>query len=454
MLKAKSFSNLLYIANWRLTPYQILSLGFIALIVIGTILLMLPIATASGEPTGFVDALFTSTSAVCVTGLSVVDTGTHYSAFGQIVIIVLIQIGAFGFMTMTSLMAVIMRRKVHLKERLTIQEELNQLTFSGVVSLTISIIKVTLLIEFIGGTLLALQFYPEYGLQGIYFGYWHAVSAFCNAGFDSFGSVGTAPAAFVGDFVFNMVITSLVLIGSLGFYVWIELWNKKKFREYSLQTKVVLATTAILTVVEMIGIFLLEFQNPETLGNLPLEGRFFASYFQAAAARTAGYTTVPIAGMADATLIFMMIFMFIGASPGSTGSGIKTTTFAVIIASIWSLICGHNEPTLFYRRIPSATVYKAFAIFFTSATLVVIITMLLTITEKFNFIDILFEVVSAFATTGLSTGITSALTDYGKLCLVVTMFVGRIGPVTFALALALKNKKRTIQYPEEKITIG
>lgn len=453
-MKEKKFSNLLDIANWRLTPYQILSLGFIGLIAVGTVLLMLPAAAAGEGYTGFVDALFTATSAVCVTGLSVLDTGTHYSVFGQVVIIVLIQIGAFGFMTMTTLMAVIMRRKVHLKERLTIQEELNQLTFSGIVKLTITIIKITLLIEFIGGTLLAAQFYPQYGVQGIYFGYWHAVSAFCNAGFDCFSLVGKTTSIYVDNAIFNFVITSLVLIGSLGFYVWIDLWHKKRFNEYSLQTKVVLVTTLFLTVVEMIGIFLLEFENPATLGNLSFAGQAYASYFQAAAARTAGYTTVPIAGMADATLVFMMIFMFIGASPGSTGSGIKTTTFAVIVASIWSLIRGRNEPTLFYRRIPSATVYKAFAIFFTSAVLVVTITMLLSITEKLPFINILFEVVSAFATTGLSTGITGDLSDHGKLWLVMTMFVGRIGPVTFALALAMKSKKRTVQYPEGKITIG
>ena len=328
------------------------------------------------------------------------------------------------------------------------------MTLSGIVRLTVDIIKITLAVEFIGGTFLALRFYQDFGLQGIYFGYWHAISAFCNAGFDIFGSVAKSPAYFVDDFIFNFVITTLVLIGSLGFYVWIELWNKKKFSEYSLQSKVVLSTTLLLTIFEMIGIFLLEFDNIKTLGNLSLQGQVFASYFQAAASRTAGYTTVVISDMADATLVFMMIFMFIGASPGSTGSGIKTTTFAVIVASIWSLIRGQNEPTLFYRRIQPAIVYKAFAIFFTSATLVVTITMLLSITENFSFIQILFEVVSAFATTGLSTGITSALTDHGKICLIITMFVGRIGPVTFALALALKNKKKVVQYPEGKITIG
>lgn len=454
MLKAKKFYSIHDNYHLRLTPYQILSLGFIGLIFVGTLLLMLPIATVTGESTDFVDALFTATSAVCVTGLAVLDTGSYYSTFGQVIIILLVQIGAFGFMTMTTVMAVLMRKKVQLKNRLVIQEELNQCTFSGIVRLTMSIIKITLLIEFIGGSFLALRFYQDLGLQGIYFGYWHAISAFCNAGFDIFSAGSTRSSAYVDDFIFNIIITSLVFLGGLGFFVWIDVWRKKKFREYALQSKVVLVTTAALIVLETVGIFLLEFDNSATLGSLSFQGQIFSSYFQAAASRTSGFTTVDISSMADATLFFIIIFMFIGASPGSTGSGIKTTTFAVIVAAIWSLIRGQKEPTLFYRTISSAIVYKAFAIFFTSATLIVTITMLLSISEKFAFLQILFEVVSAFSTTGLSTGITSELSTHGKLGLILTMFVGRIGPVTFALAIALQHKKKVIQYPEGKITIG
>lgn len=450
----KAIVYLLSISHWKLTPYRILLLGFVVLIFIGTFLLMLPIAAAPGRTMSLIDALFMATSAVCVTGLAVVDTGTHFSVFGQIVIILLVQVGAFGFMTLTTLMAVLMRKKIQLKERLVIQEELNQLTLSDIVRLTMSVIQLTLVLEFIGGTLLALRFYQEFGVAGIYMGYWHAISAFCNAGFDIFSTAGWSTGVFVDDYVVNLVIPLLTVTGGLGFYVWLDLWRKRRFREFSLQSKIVLTTTAALILLETIGIFLLEYDNMRTMGNLSLQGQVFASYFQATASRTSGFSTLPVGEMADATLFFITIFMFIGASPGSTGSGIKTTTFAVIVASIWGLIRGHNDPVLFYRRISQGIVHKAFAIFFTAAALVVTITMALSISEKFSFIQILFEVVSAFSTTGLSTGITGDLSTQGKLGLIWTMFVGRVGPITFALALAMRSKRRLIQYPEEKITIG
>ena len=441
---------------WRLTPYQILSLGFAALIFLGTLLLMLPAATEAAESGGlsFVDALFTATSAVCVTGLSVVDVGRELSLFGQVVVIALVQIGAFGFMTLTTLLAVFMRRRVQLKDRLVIQEELNQITFSGIVQLLLYILRATLFIEFIGGTLLALRFWPQFGPTGIYFGYWHAVSAFCNAGFDVFSAAESTMYAYASDWLVNAVMTALVVLGGLGFYVLVDLRRGERFKRYSLQTKVVLTTTAALSAVGMLGMFLLEYQNPQTMGPLTFSGKLCASFFQGVASRTAGLSTVPTGDLTDASLFFLCILMFIGASPGSTGGGIKTTTFAVIVAAIWGLIRGHNDTTLFYRRISPPAVYKAFAILFTSAVLTVTITMLLSITENFSFIQILFEVVSAFSTAGMSTGITGELTNHGKLCLIPTMFIGRVGPVTFALALALKHKKRVIQYPEGKITIG
>lgn len=453
-MKPSTFSDFLVISNWKLTPYQILSLGFAGLIFAGTALLMLPVSSVDGLSMRFVDALFTATSAVCVTGLVVVDTGKHFTLFGQTVIIGLVQVGALGIMTMATLMAVVMRKKIQLRDRLVMQEALNQLTFSGVVRLVLYVIQVSLLIEFVGGTLLAFFFYQDFGSAGIYFGYWHAISAFCNAGFDVFGSAGGSAMDYVGHLGVNLVLTFLVILGGLGFSVLSEIKRHNKFQRYSLHTKVVLTTTVILIFLGTFSIFLLEYNNIKTLGNLSLEGKVLGSYFQAAAARTAGYSTIHTGNMADATLFLVLLLMFIGASPGSTGSGIKTTTFAVIVSSIWSMIRGRNEAQMFYRRIPSATVYKAFAIFFTAASLIVSMTMILSISEDFSFIQILFEVVSAFSTTGLSTGITAGLSDYGKLCLVLTMFVGRIGPVTFALALAMKSERRVIQYPEGKISIG
>ncbi len=453
-LNAKKFANFLDISSWQLTPYQILIIGFTLLIFIGTFLLMLPISHAQGGGMSFINALFTATSAVCVTGLVVVDTGTFFSLFGQLVIVALIQIGAFGIMTTATLAAVIMRRKIQLKDRLIMQEALNQLTLSGIVRLTIYICQASLLIELIGGTILAARFYQDFGIEGIYFGYWHAASAFCNAGFDVFGGSGSNITRYVDDAVVTMTLSSLIIAGGVGFGVLADIWQNKKFRLFSLQTKVVLYTTAFLIAFGTFWVLILEYDNDATLGGLTFYGKLLASYFQAVTARTAGYATIDTSLLMDGTLFSIIILMFIGASPGSTGSGIKTTTFAVIVSAVWAQIRGKTEAELFYRRIPTITVYKSFTIFIIAAILIVFVTLMLSISESFPFINILFEVVSAFSTTGLSTGITSELTWHGKLWIIFTMFIGRIGPMTVAFALALKYKKSKIQYPEGKITIG
>lgn len=453
-MKSKVVADFMDISEWKLTPYQILSLGFAGLILFGTFLLMLPIANVKGETMSFVDALFMSTSAVCVTGLSIVDTGTYFSLFGQVVLILLVQAGGFGIMTMATLMAVIMRKRLLLKNRLIMQEALNQLTMEGIVRLTLYIIKLSLFIEFLGGSILAMKFYQEFGMQGIYFGYWHAISAFCSAGFDIVGGHNGNMFRYVDDIVFNLVVTCLIILGGLGFTVIADLAANRTFKRLSLHSKVVLSTTAFLIVFGTIGIFLLESANSTVFASLSLRGKILASYFQTVASQTAGFNTVMVDGLADATLLFILILMFIGASPGSTGGGIKTTTFAVIVASVWGLIRGRNETILFYRTIHPMIVYKAFAIFFIAAMMIVTITMLICIVEPFPFIKILFEVVSAFCTVGSSTGITPDLTSYSKIWLVIAMFIGRVGPVTLALALALRNKNAAIQYPEGKITIG
>jgi len=445
------FKNLSDISHWKLTPYQILALGFAGLIVAGALLLMTPMTSATGQGLSFIDALFTATSAVCVTGLVVVDTGTYFSIFGQMVIIVLIQAGALGIMTMATLMALIMRRKIQLRERLIMQEALNQMTVAGVVRLTQYIIFATFFLEFIGGTILAIHWYSDLGSTGIYYGYWHAVSAFCNAGFDLFGSSLTS---YVDDIIINLTVTSLIILGGLGFTVIFDVWNNRRWKKLSLHTKLVLITTLVLLIFGTVVILLLEMNNSETLGELSWKGKILASYFQSVAPRTAGYNTVDIGKMQDATLFFTIILMFIGASPASTGGGVKTTTFGVMIAAIWALITGKHDAEMFRRRINQNIIYKAFTVFFIAATLVIIVTMMMSISEEFSFLRILFEVVSAFGTVGLSTGITSSLTVHGKLWLIITMFAGRIGPVTFVLALALRSRKGAIHYPEGKINIG
>lgn len=453
-LKQKTdFANLLDLASWRLTPYQILSLGFAGLILAGALLLMTPLASATGQSLSFIDALFTSTSAVCVTGLVVVDTGTYFSRFGQIVLILLIQAGGLGIMTMATLMALLMRKRIQLRERLILQEALNQLTVAGIVRLTKYVIQATLAIEFIGGTILALRWYPEYGLKGLFFGYWHAISAYCNAGFDLFGEYRSL-TGYVDDIIVSITISFLIILGGIGFAVLADIWGNRKFTAFTLHTKVVLVTSSILILFGTLVTFSLEYHNPGTIGNLPLEGKILASYFQSVTTRTAGFNTLNITDLRTATLFFMIILMFIGASPASTGGGIKTTTFAVLTAAIWALIRGKNDAEVFRRRISQEIIYKSFSVVFIAAALVIFVAMMLSISENFPFINILFEVVSAFGTVGLSTGITPSLTDTGKLWISLTMFAGRVGPVTLALALAMRTKKSAIQYPEGKITIG
>ncbi len=454
---ATKFVNLFDINHWKLTPYQILVLGFAGLILGGACLLMLPIAATDGQGLRFIDALFTATSAVCVTGLVVVDTGTYFSLFGQLVIISLIQVGGLGIMAMSTLMAILIGKKINLKQRLVMQEALNQFTIAGVVRLTQYIIKITLLIEAIGGTILAIRWYQDFGLKGIYFGYWHAVSSFCNAGFDLFGSVigkFSSATAYVDDIVVNLVITSLIILGGIGFTVIADVWTNRSFDRLSLHSKLVLITSAVLIVFGSIVILLLEYSNLETLGNLSWKGKILASYFQSVTTRTAGWNTLDLSKFTDATLFFIVILMFVGASPTSTGGGIKTSTAGVLAAAIWALIRGRHDAEIFERRIPQTIIYKAFSVMLISAVLVIFITMMLSITEKQPFLKLLFETTSAFGTVGLTTGITPDLTTSGKIWIILTMFAGRVGPVTLALALALKNRKGNIQYPEGKIIIG
>lgn len=445
--------DLLDIAHWKLTPYQILAAGFAGLILVGAILLATPGASSTGEPVPLIDALFTATSAVCVTGLVTVDTGTRYSQFGHIVIILLIQAGGLGIMTMATLMALLVGKRINLRERLIMQEAMNQLTVAGVVRLTRYIIKATLLIEFIGGTVLAARWYLDFGPKGIYYGYWHAISSFCNAGFDLFGEYRSL-TGYVDDLAVNLVVTFLIILGGLGFTVIADVWENRTFRDYSLHSKFVVTVTAFLILFGAVVIFMFEWNNPATLGPLSWDGKILASYFQSVTPRTAGFNTLAIGDMSSATLFFIVILMFVGASPGSTGGGVKTTTVGLLAAAIWTMVRGRDEVEIFERGIPRTIIYKAFALVFIAALLVAFVTMMLCLTEEAPFLNILFEVVSAFGTVGLTTGLTPNLTAGGKLWIILTMFAGRVGPVTLALALALRQRKAMVRYPEGKVIIG
>lgn len=440
--------------NKHLSPYQTLTLGFVGLIALGTVLLMLPIASASGEGLSFIDALFMATSAVCVTGLSVVDLQYGFSYFGQIVIVLLIQLGGLGLMTISTLMAILIGKKIHLRDRMAMKEALNQFSMDGIVRLTIRIIQLTLLLEFIGGTILAARWYGEYGLIGIYYGYWHSVSAFCNAGFALFGQRSDLLTLYAHDALVVLVITALVILGGLGFAVIADVWEKRRFRDFMLHSKIVLVTSGMLIVIGTLGFLGLEYNNMATIGGDSLPYKVMTSYFHSVTARTAGIATVDFEQLHGSTMFFLILLMFVGASPASTGSGIKTTTLAVMVVAVWSLVRGRRETIIFKRKIPDAIIYKAFAVAFMAAGTVILISMLLSIMEDFAFLAILFEVVSAFSTVGLSVGITQELGDPAKLLLSFTMLAGRVGPVTMALALAYRMKGEMIRYPEGKVTIG
>jgi trk system potassium uptake protein TrkH len=438
----------------RMKPAQILVLGFALVILLGSVLLSLPVASASRQPTHFLDAFFTATSAVCVTGLVVQDTGTHFSTFGQVVILALIQIGGLGFMTMATFFALLLGKRINLKERLLMQEALNQLTVEGIVKLVRHVLVITFLIEGTGALILGIRWSGELGLaRGFYYGLFHSISAFNNAGFDLFGEFRSL-TGFVSDITVNTVITILIILGGIGFTVIVDLINKRRWRGFSLHTKIALSTTAALLAIGAISVFVLEYNNSKTLAPLSLPAKILASWFQSVTPRTAGYNTLDIAGLRDATQLLIIILMFIGASPGSTGGGIKTTTFRSLITAVSSMVRGRQDVELYERRLPQDLVYRSLTITIIATALVLAVTMLLTITETADFLMILFETVSAFGTVGLTMGLTTKLTVIGKILIALTMFAGRVGPLTIAFAVAQKQQKTLYRLAEEKIMIG
>lgn len=443
----------------QLTPPQILVLGFAAIIMIGAFLLTLPFASTSGRATPFIDALFTATSATCVTGLVVVDTGSHYTIFGQLVIIVLIQVGGLGFMTMSTLFAFMLKKRISLKERLILQEALNQTSMEGIVRLIRKVIRYALTIEGVGAVLFAIRWSADMAPgKALYFGVWHAVSFFNNAGFDLFGGhTGVkfiSLTGYVDDPIVNIVAMMLIILGGLGFIVISDLLDLKRTRRLTLHSKVVLTTTSLLIVIGTIVIFLFEYSNPLTLQPLSGWGKFWGSMFQSVTPRTAGANTIDIAAMRQASQFFIIILMFIGASPGSTGGGIKTTTFTILIGAMIAMIRGKEDIVFFRNRLAKDRIFKAITLSMIALFLVIFVAMVLSTTEDHHFLMILFEVTSAFGTVGLTMGLTTQLTIVGKIMIIFMMFIGRLGPITLAYALGPKKEKELFRYPEGKITIG
>lgn len=438
----------------RLSPPQILVMGFGAIILIGTMLLMLPISNTTGEPLNFMDALFTATSATCVTGLVVVDTGTFFSSFGQVVIMIMIQIGGLGFMTMATLFALVLKRRISLKDRLVLQEAMNQSSMEGIVRLIRRVLLYSLVIEACGAILLTIRwaFDMPFG-KALYFGVFHAVTMFNNAGFDLFGDFKSL-TGFVYDPLVNFVVMFLIVSGGIGFIVMADLVDYRKSRRLSLHSKVVLSMTGALILIGAVVIFIFEFTNPETLGSLNWGGKILGSFFQSVTPRTAGANTLDITELRQATQFFMVILMFIGASPGSTGGGIKTTTFTMMIAAVIAMMRGRDDIVLFRYRLVQERILKALTITLLALLLVITVSMILSTTEDSSFLTILFEATSAFGTVGLSMGLTPELSLFGKLLICVTMFAGRLGPLTLAYALGPKKGKELYRHPEGKMIIG
>ena len=446
------FKKLINLNIEDMSTSQILVSGYFIIIVTGTLLLMLPGATTQEGSMSFINALFTATSATCVTGLIVVNTVSAFTIFGQIVIMILIQIGGLGIMTMSTLVAFIIGKKITLKERLIIQEDLNQFKISGLVRLVRYVIGFTLMFEGIGALIMFIRLLKDYDVvRAMYLAIFHAVSAFNNAGFDLFGN---SLESFTGDITINFVIMILIIIGGIGFGVITEFFNFNKFKHLSLQSKIVIFISIVLIIFGMIVIFGFEFTNPETMGNLKFGDKILSSLFLSVTPRTAGFNTVPTGSLRTPTLFFIIILMFIGASPGSTGGGIKTTTFGVMGVTLWNLVIGKKDMEIFNRQLEKEVIYKAIAITMISSFLIILVTIILTITETGTFLDILFETVSAFGTVGLSTGVTPTLSKIGRVLITFTMFAGRVGPLTFAVAFAEKERKGIYHYPTEDVMVG
>lgn len=442
----------------RFTYPKIIAFGFFCLIAIGTLLLMLPIASRDGHSAGFLTALFTSTSASCVTGLVVVDTYAHWSLFGQIVIITLIQIGGLGFMTILTLFSFLLRRRIGLNERNLLRESFNTMYIGGIIRLTRKILFGTLLFEGAGAVLLATRFIPKMGLwDGLFASVFTSISAFCNAGFDLMGRFEpySSLVTVQNDTVINFVIMALIIIGGIGFFVWDDLSkNKLKFKKYKLHTKIVLTVTGALILLGTLAFFVLERNSPSMEG-MNLWQRLMASMFSAVTPRTAGFNTIDTAALTPGSKLLTVVLMFIGGSPGSTAGGIKTTSFAIILICVWANCRNKSGANVFKRRLEASALSQATSVVTINLLLVLTATLLIAAVQpEIIMSDLMVETFSAIGTVGMSTGVTRALGDFARVILIILMYSGRVGSLSFALLFTEKKAKDMLQLPQEKINIG
>ena len=440
----------------RLTYTQIIALFFVAAILVGTFLLSLPLASKSREWTPLLDCMFTATSATCVTGLIVYDTFTHWSLFGQSVIITLIQIGGLGIMTVITMFSVFLKRKISQYERKLLMQSAGTIRTNGVIKLLKRIVTGTFIFEGIGAAILATRFCPEFGFaKGIYYSVFHSISAFCNAGFDLMGCYGefSSLTPFYSDAVVSVTVTLLIAIGGIGFLVWEDmLEHKLNFKKYSLHSKIVLVATAFLLFGGWFILFITEKNN--SMQGFTVGERIIASLFQSSSARTAGFNTVPLNKLSGAGLMTMIFLMFIGGSPASTAGGVKTTTVAVLIIELMAIAKGEKHATVFKRRLEEDTVKKSGAIITVYIIAIIASVIAVCAVENLPLSDVTFEVVSAAATVGLTTGITSTLSPVSQIILMLLMYGGRLGGLTLMIAFAQKEEIPNLVRPAEKIQIG
>lgn len=440
----------------RLTYTKVISIGFALLILLGAFLLMLPVSSVSGEWTPFTNALFTSTSATCVTGLIVYDTFSHWSLFGQITIISLIQIGGLGFMTVITMFSFLLKRRIGLRERRLLMESSGSLELKGVIRMIRKILFGTFLSETVGAVLLSLRFIPKMGfLRGAYYAVFHSVSAFCNAGFDLMGRYEpfSSLTLFYDDIIVNLTICGLIIIGGVGFIVWNDIFNfRTKLSKYSLHSKIVLVTTAALLLTGTVLFYV--FERDGVLADMPEYKRWIVSFFQSVTLRTAGFNTADFSAISRSTVVIFCILMFVGGSPGSTAGGVKTTTFAVLVLSAVTSARRSNSITVFKKRLEDKTARQASAVVVVYVLTLSAAIMLMCAVEPFSLASIVFEAVSAMGTVGVTMGITPELSAVSKYTVILLMYAGRIGGLTLMLTLAEKRKQIAVKRPAEQVLIG
>ncbi|EOS30877.1 MAG: TrkH family potassium uptake protein [Lachnospiraceae bacterium] len=440
----------------RKSTTRLIAFGFAMIILTGTLLLTLPFANKSGHG-NMLNSLFTATSATCVTGLVVADTYQNWTTFGQLVILCMIQVGGLGFMTIGAYISVILKKRIGLQEREQLQESVNTLEIAGVVRLVKKIVQGALCIELLGAVLLSFRFIPRFGVvKGIYYSLFHAVSAFCNGGFDLMGTeeAYSSLVAYEGDILVNLVIVALILVGGIGFIVWDDVArNKWHFKRYLLHSKIVLTVTFLLTVIGTV-LFLLTENNAAFAGMSPLE-KVLGALFSAVTPRTAGFNSVDTAALSNSGKLITMVMMFVGGSPGSTAGGVKTTSVIVLLFYAGAMVLNKEDINLFGRRLTDEVVKKANAVVIINATLTIVATVIIMALQPLlNFEDVLFEVLSAIGTVGMTVGITRDLDIIARVILIVLMYCGRLGSLSFALVFAQKNTSAPMRQPQEKIIVG